>query len=299
MGGAAEHRADGALLDQFAAVHDADAVADLRDGPEIVADEEDGGAVALAQRADEVEDGGLDGHVESGGGFVHDQERGAGDEGHGDDDALLLAAGELVRVAVEQGGGVWQLDLGHGGQREVAGLAGADRTVQGGDFRQLAADGHHRVEAAHRVLVDHGDLASADGAERGVVEAGHVAALEQDAPGDEAAGAAEIAHDGEGDGGLAGAGFADEAERLALVDGEAEAGDDVGFAGAQEEGDAGGVQFEDGRISGDGRVGEEGGFSHAGPISRRPTASRLKPMVREEMAAQGKRAMWGQTDIRP
>ncbi len=39
------------------------------------------------------------------------------------------------------------------------------------------------------------------------------------------AGGAEIAHDGEGEGGFAAAGFADDAEAFALVEGEGEVGD--------------------------------------------------------------------------
>ena len=62
--------------------------------------------------AHEVEDGRLDRDVEAGGRLVHDQERGLGDQGHRDDDALLLAAGELVRIAVEHRLRIGQLHLG-------------------------------------------------------------------------------------------------------------------------------------------------------------------------------------------
>jgi hypothetical protein len=81
----------------------------------------------------------------------------------------------------------------------------------------------------------------------------------RNAAGGEAAGAAEIAHDGEGHGGFAAAGFADETERLARLDGEAEAGDDIGLAGAQEERDARRLEGEDG-----GRPFGRAGVSHVG-----------------------------------
>ena len=88
-----------ALLDEPAGVEDADALAHLPDHREVVADEEDAGAELLAQGGDEVEHLGLDGRVEARGGLVEDEQRRVGGEGHGDDDPLLSAAGELVRVA--------------------------------------------------------------------------------------------------------------------------------------------------------------------------------------------------------
>ena len=54
-----------------------------------------------AELAHEVEHRRLDGHVEARGRLVHDQQRGLGHQRHGDDDALLLAARELVRIARE------------------------------------------------------------------------------------------------------------------------------------------------------------------------------------------------------
>ncbi len=59
--------------------------------------------------------------------------------------------------------------------------------------------------------------------------------------------------------GFAAAGFADQTERLARLDDEAEAGDDIGLAGAQEERDARRLESEDG-----GRPFGRAGISHAG-----------------------------------
>jgi hypothetical protein len=65
-----------------------------------VADEEIGKLVPLLQVAQQVDDLGLHAHVERRGRLVeHDQAR-LQDEGAGDRDALALAAGEFVRVAV-------------------------------------------------------------------------------------------------------------------------------------------------------------------------------------------------------
>src|SRR5262249_27191276 len=85
-----EDLAHRAFLDELATVHDADAVAHARDAAEVVTDEQDRGTMASTQLAHEVEHRGLDRDVEARGGLVHDQERGARDERHRDDDALLL-----------------------------------------------------------------------------------------------------------------------------------------------------------------------------------------------------------------
>src|SRR5262249_38870696 len=75
------------------------------------------------------------------------------------------------------------------------------------------ADGHARVERGERVLEDDLHL-PAIWPERGAGEARDVAALDHDAP----LGRLDQAQDGAADGRLAAAGFADEAERLTLVD---------------------------------------------------------------------------------
>ncbi len=67
-----------------------------------------------AEVAQEGEDLGLDGDVEGGGGLVGDEEAGVVDESGGDEDALALASGELVRVVVEALFGVGEGDLVEG-----------------------------------------------------------------------------------------------------------------------------------------------------------------------------------------
>ena len=49
----------------------------------------------VARQTQQVEDFGLHGHVEGGGRLVGQNQAGVEHQGHGDDDALLLAAGEL------------------------------------------------------------------------------------------------------------------------------------------------------------------------------------------------------------
>src|SRR5205814_6059714 len=98
---------------------------------------------------EEVDDLGLDGYVQGGDGFVGDDEFGAEGQGAGDADALALAAGEFVGVAVvvfgvesdqfeealdfafDAVGGVDGLDLQGGGDDGADGVAGVERRVGG------------------------------------------------------------------------------------------------------------------------------------------------------------------------
>jgi len=70
--------------------------------------------MGAAQIVEESDDLGLDCYVESGGGFVGDEEAGTVDDGHGDENALTLAAGELVGVVVVAAFGIGKGDFVHG-----------------------------------------------------------------------------------------------------------------------------------------------------------------------------------------
>ena len=240
---------DRALLEELARIHDADPVAHAHHGAEIVADEQDGHLVTLAQLAHEVEHGRLHRHVEPGGRLIHDQERGLGDERHRDHDALLLAARQLVGIALEQLLAVRQLDLGEHRERPGAGRPFADALVDHGHFHELPAHRHDRVEARHRVLVHHRDAAPAHGAQLAFGQRGDVAPLEEDAPADHPAGPAEIPHDGQRHRRLAAPGFADQAHRLAPRELEAQAGNDIGLSSAGEIRDPDVLQSENRGVS--------------------------------------------------
>ena len=65
-------------------------------------DDEQGEPEVVAQAQEQREDLAADGGVEAGHRLVGDDHVGLEDEGAGDDDALALAAGQLVRVAQEE-----------------------------------------------------------------------------------------------------------------------------------------------------------------------------------------------------
>ena len=83
-----EQLLDGRLLDLAARVHDDDAVGDVRDDAEVVRDQDDRGPETLAQLTQEVEDAGLDRHVQRRGRLVGDQDLRVAGERHRDHHAL-------------------------------------------------------------------------------------------------------------------------------------------------------------------------------------------------------------------
>ena len=109
-------------------IHDADAVADLVGGAEVVRGEEHGHAALPRELTQQLQDLRLDRDVERGRRLVGDDELGLGHQRHGDHQALALAAGELVRILGEHAFGIGNLhglqELDH---RLAVGLAARAR----------------------------------------------------------------------------------------------------------------------------------------------------------------------------
>ena len=203
-------------LHQLAEVHDADAVREVLDHGQVVGDEQDGQAHFLLQVVQQVDDLGLNGHVQSRHRLVRDDQLGLGDDGAGDADTLALAAGELMGIA----GGVF---LGKAHLPQHGNHAAADllRVGDAADLQALAhdlLDGHTGVQGFDGVLEDHGDVIGEILAQVLVHLAGDVPAVEIHLAG----GGVVQADDGTAGGGLAAAGFAHQAEGLSGADAEAD-----------------------------------------------------------------------------
>ena len=140
-------------------------------------DEEVAQSQGGAQLVEQVDDAGLDGHVQGGDRLVEDQEAGFEGQGPGDADALALAAGEVARVAV----GVTRLQPD---QRHELPDPGADLApppaVGAQRFGDEVEDGQTRVQRRHRVLEDDLDVA-AHGAAPGARDLGGVLGQDDDA----------------------------------------------------------------------------------------------------------------------
>jgi hypothetical protein len=141
-----------AFLDDAALLHDDDAVGDLLDHAEIMADEQAGEAVLALQFREEFEHLRAHRDVERRDRLVGDDEARPAHHGAGDRDALALAAGELVRIAL--GEAVAQADLGQhlGDARLLVGLVMPGTSRSGS---ATSADRHARIERGIRILEHH------------------------------------------------------------------------------------------------------------------------------------------------
>jgi hypothetical protein len=91
-----------------AVAHHHHLVGDLADHAQVVADEQHAHAVLALHLGDQLQDLALDGHVQRRGRLVGDQQLGLAGQRHRDHHALLLAAGQLVRIGAQA-----PLRLGH------------------------------------------------------------------------------------------------------------------------------------------------------------------------------------------
>ena len=151
------------LFHDHAQVHDHHFVGDVRDHGQVVGDVEHRHADLGLHLLHQVQDLGLHRHVQGRRGLVGDQERRVAGQGHGDHGPLPHAAGQLVGVLVEALRGVGDSDLAQHVDRDLAGLLPVRRAVQQDHLANLVANRVHRRQAGHRLLEDHGDLASPDG----------------------------------------------------------------------------------------------------------------------------------------
>jgi hypothetical protein len=222
MQGPQEDIADRRAFDHFARVHHGHPVGHARHHAQVVADVHDRGVEIALQVGDQIEHGRLDGHIQRGGRFIHDEQRGVVEQGHGDDNALLLAAGDLMREALHHVGRIGHVDpLQHLDAFRLRRLL-VQAPMHDQRLGQLIAQAQRGVERLHRVLIHHGDAIAADLAQVAIGLAHQVLALKQDLAADDLAVAPQKIHDAERDGALAAARLADDAERLAALDVEAD-----------------------------------------------------------------------------
>ena len=132
--------------------------------PEVVGHHHDAHAQVLAQLEQQGEDLAADRGVERGDRLVGEDQLGPERERAGDQHPLLLAAGQLVRVAQEQPLRRAQAGLGHRGRdqrrpRSALGVSGGP-AVQPDPLGDRLVDGLPRVERAGGVLEHHLDPAA-------------------------------------------------------------------------------------------------------------------------------------------
>ena len=207
-------------LDDLAGVHDHDTVGPGGNDAHVVGDEQDGHVEALAQLVDQVEDLGLDGHVQGCGGLVRDQQLRLAGQGHRNHYPLAQATGQLVRVLFEP-----LLGPGHAHEAEhfdgpVERLALGRAFVDAHGLGNLAANGPRGVQRCHRVLEDHPDVVAAHLAHLRLAQGDKVAAVKADLSARDMADIGQQLHHREPDRRFAATRLAHEAQALAHADRE-------------------------------------------------------------------------------
>ena len=110
----------------------------------------------------ELEDLRLDGHVESRGGLVGDEDVGLAGKRHGDHGTLSHAAGVLERVLLHALLGLVEAHEREHLNRTIPRLLLVAVGVEHDGLHDLVADRIGGVEGGHRVLEDDGDAVAAD-----------------------------------------------------------------------------------------------------------------------------------------
>jgi hypothetical protein len=233
-----EQRHDVVGLHLAAGVLHDDAVGVLGDEAQVVGDQHQRHAAFALEREQQVEDLGLDGDVERGGGLVGDQQLGLAGQRHRDHHALAHAARELVR---ERGGaarGVGDADLFEQFQRALAARLAIQPEMHLEHLADLVADREARVQRGDRLLEDHRDVAADDRAPLLRGDPRQVVAVEGHAIGRDGGRPRQQPHQRQHRDGLARAGLADDGQHLVGLDLQIDAVDRDELAAAGVEGDA-------------------------------------------------------------
>jgi hypothetical protein len=147
-----EERVGFRQLHDLAEIHHGDPVAHVPDHGKIMSDDHEGQPEALLQVFEQIDDLRLDRHVEGRDRLVADDQLGIARQRPGDADALALAAGEFVRVAVRMGR--QQADRAHEVGHALALLPAGSEAVQPDWLGDDVAHIHARVEGGVRILKD-------------------------------------------------------------------------------------------------------------------------------------------------
>ena len=156
--GRGEQGVGATLLHDLAGIHHGHALRHFTDHAHVVGDQHQGHTAVLLQTAQQVQNLGLDGHVQRGGRFVRNQQFGVAGDGHRDHDALAHATRELVRVDTQTALGSGNTHLLQKFNGSFAGGCLVHVQVQLQRLGQLETHGEAWVQAGGGVLKNHGHV---------------------------------------------------------------------------------------------------------------------------------------------
>ena len=208
---------DRAAFHQLPGIHHAHVVTHAGDHTQVVGDVDDGCVKVALQVFDQVQHDRFDRHVQGSGRLIHDEERRVVEQGHGNHHPLLLAARDLMRVTLHHVGCIGHVYPVQHVNGFLPRFCFRDAPMDGQNLGQLIADGDRRVQGLHRILVDHRNLVTTQGAQFFLRAANQLPSLKLDAAADDLAVRPQKVHNAKGHRGLATARFAHNAERRGPV----------------------------------------------------------------------------------
>ena len=226
FGRSPEQRRDGVGLDNPAVPHHDNSVGHLGNHAHVVRDQEQARSGLPRDSAHQVEDLGLDRHVERGRRFIRDQqtwlERHYGRDHH----PLAHTPGELVRILAQPCGGITDSDALEHFDRPFLGGSAIQLTVYFERLGHLPTDRQNGVQGRHRFLEDHADAVAPKASPRLLIKAEDIVLLKRYGTVRDAGRLRKQAHDRQGRHALAGPALADQGHGLAHADIERNLGHD-------------------------------------------------------------------------
>ena len=188
-------------------------------------DEDNGQVALLLDLVDQLQDLGLNGNVQSGGGLVADQDLGIAGQSDGDNDTLTHTAGELEGILVEALLGLGDTDGLHQFQSDLLGLFLLHLPVQTQRFGDLITDLHDGVQSGQGILEDQADTVTTDLVEGIFLDLGQVHAVIHNGTIGNNGVVGQNAQDGLDTNRFAGAGLTDDGQSLAAIQIKADTAD--------------------------------------------------------------------------
>ena len=160
-----------AVFDHSAAVHHQHAIHMAGDHAEVMRNEDQAHRALAHEFPNQLQDLACHGHVQRGGGLIGNQQGRLAGQGHGNGDALALAARKLVWIGIDP---PCRLRNAHPVEQfdgALARLCSLHATVQAQGLGHLIANGVNWVQCRHRLLEDHADAVASNAAQRPVLHA--------------------------------------------------------------------------------------------------------------------------------
>ena len=197
-------------LNHLTQIHNGNAIGNVLHDGQVVSDKQIRGTELVLEFLEQVQNLGLNGHIQSGNRLVADNQLGLQRKCAGNADTLTLTAGELMRITVDVLG-VQSNDVEKLADALNALLLGA-HAVNGHGLGDDLTDGHTRVERSIRILEDKLHLAT-HVLDLMFAHLGNIFALEEHLTG----GRLGQTHDGAARGGLTATRLANQAKGLARI----------------------------------------------------------------------------------